>query len=231
MKKALLALILALVFILSFTLCVSAADENENTDTEDDIILGDVNGDGVVTNADVLAIYRYIYNPELYPLPTLCYHEFGEWSVELAPGCEVQGLKTRTCIKCGAVDEKAIEATGFHTEVVDEAVAPTCTEKGLTEGKHCSACGKVIIAQTEVEFLGHNPSGAIIDTYATCVSDGTYHIECRRCKEVLSTGVVESQGHSYDATVVPPTKADKGYTKHTCKNCGDIGMLFKHFFN
>ena len=30
--------------------------------------LGDVDGDGFVTNADVLMIYRYIYNPELYPL-------------------------------------------------------------------------------------------------------------------------------------------------------------------
>ena len=33
-----------------------------------DRILGDVSGDGIVTNADVLAIYRYIYNAELYPL-------------------------------------------------------------------------------------------------------------------------------------------------------------------
>lgn len=31
-------------------------------------LLGDVSGDGLVTNADVLAIYRYIYNAELYPL-------------------------------------------------------------------------------------------------------------------------------------------------------------------
>ena len=30
--------------------------------------LGDVNDDGSVTNADVLMIYRYIYNATLYPL-------------------------------------------------------------------------------------------------------------------------------------------------------------------
>ena len=69
MKKTLLALILAVVFALTFTLCVSATDTNETTEEpEFDIILGDVNGDGEVTNADVLAIYRYIYNPELYPI-------------------------------------------------------------------------------------------------------------------------------------------------------------------
>ena len=31
-------------------------------------VLGDVNFDGYVTNADVLKIFRYIYNPELYPI-------------------------------------------------------------------------------------------------------------------------------------------------------------------
>ena len=33
-----------------------------------DYMIGDVNGDGYVTNADVLRIFRYIYNSELYPL-------------------------------------------------------------------------------------------------------------------------------------------------------------------
>ena len=28
-----------------------------------------------------------------------------------------------------------------HTEVIDEGYAATCTEKGLTKGKHCSRCG------------------------------------------------------------------------------------------
>ena len=36
-----------------------------------DYMVGDVNGDGYVTNADVLRIFRYIYNSELYPLEFL----------------------------------------------------------------------------------------------------------------------------------------------------------------
>ena len=40
----------------------------EGTVTVIDYILGDVNGDTYITNADVLAIFRYIYNPELYPV-------------------------------------------------------------------------------------------------------------------------------------------------------------------
>ena len=69
MKKTIIALILSLIFVLFFTLCISATDVNDSTPyTEGEIILGDVNGDGIITNADILMIYRYIYNPELYPL-------------------------------------------------------------------------------------------------------------------------------------------------------------------
>ena len=38
------------------------------TEPEPEYVLGDVDGDGYVTNSDVLMIFRYIYNPELYPL-------------------------------------------------------------------------------------------------------------------------------------------------------------------
>jgi hypothetical protein len=34
-------------------------------------LLGDVNGDGAITNLDVLEIFRYIYNSKMYPLPDI----------------------------------------------------------------------------------------------------------------------------------------------------------------
>ena len=45
-----------------------------------------------------------------------------------------------------------------HIEEVDAPVAPTCTKTGLTEGKHCSVCNEVLVAQQEVPATGHNYS-------------------------------------------------------------------------
>ena len=44
--------------------------------------------------------------------------------------------------------------------VVDPAVAPTCTETGLTEGRHCAKCGAVIAAQETIPAAGHKEEAA-----------------------------------------------------------------------
>ena len=38
---------------------------------------------------------------------------------------------------------------------IDEAVEPTCTTKGLTEGRHCMTCGDILIEQNVIEATGH----------------------------------------------------------------------------
>lgn len=48
-----------------------------------------------------------------------------------------------------------------HTEAVDKAVEPTCTETGLTEGKHCSVCSAVLVKQEVVPALGFTVSGSV----------------------------------------------------------------------
>lgn len=63
-----------------------------------------------------------------------------------------------------------------HTEVVDKAVAPTCTETGLTEGKHCSVCNKVLVKQEVVPALGFTVSGSVAgvtdNAMVTLLKDG-----------------------------------------------------------
>ncbi|MDE6691549.1 MAG: DUF285 domain-containing protein, partial [Clostridia bacterium] len=90
-------------------------------------------------------------------------HDYGEWIEEVPANCTESGTKGHyTCDGCGLPFDKehrqitdlAISALG-HKEVVDQAKAPTCTETGLTEGKHCTVCDTVITAQEEISANGH----------------------------------------------------------------------------
>ena len=60
-----------------------------------------------------------------------------------------------TC-SCGATQGTALG----HNEVVDSAVAPTCTSAGKTEGKHCSRCNTVLVAQSTIPATGHTEPNA-----------------------------------------------------------------------
>lgn len=63
-----------------------------------------------------------------------------------------------------------------HTEAVDKAVEPTCTEMGLTEGKHCSVCSAVLVEQKVVPALGFTVSGSVAgvtdNAMVTLLKDG-----------------------------------------------------------
>ena len=62
------------------------------------------------------------------------------------PGAPASCTTAQTCTVCHI---ELAPALG-HTEVICPAVAPTCTATGLTEGKKCSECGEVIVAQNVV---------------------------------------------------------------------------------
>ena len=48
------------------------------------------------------------------------------------------------------------ECTHTDTEVIDPAVAATCTQTGLSEGMHCSKCNEILLAQKTTPMLPHN---------------------------------------------------------------------------
>lgn len=149
------------------------------------------------------------------------------WDVGIittAATCTMNGVKTFTCTSCGATKTEAIPMIA-HTEVIDAAVPATCTETGLTEGKHCSVCNEVLVAQAVVPAKGHTE---VVDAAvpATCTEPGlTEGKHCSVCNEVLiEQTIVSAKGHTevIDAAV-PATCTETGLTegKH-CSVCDTV---------
>ena len=149
-------------------------------------------------------------------------HSFGEWNITEAPTCTADGSQTRTCSDCGAVKTEAIPATG-HTTATDPAVAPTCTETGLTEGSHCSVCNEVITAQETVPATGHSFGEWTIIQAATCTGDGSKTRTCSICKK-SETETIAKTGHTEVIDkAVEATCTKTGLTEGShCSVCGTV---------
>ena len=76
-----------------------------------------------------------------------------------------------------------------HTIVIDKAVAPTCTEQGLSEGKHCSVCDEVILAQKPVPALGHAYDKGVVTKEPTATEKGEKTYTCTRCKQTKKEAI------------------------------------------
>jgi len=155
-------------------------------------------------------------------------HTEGEVVVEnnIAPDCVNAGGYDNVvyCTVCEAElsrEEVALDALG-HTVVIDEAVAPTCTETGLTEGKHCSVCKKVLVAQEAVDALGHDYEAVV--TAPTCTEDGYTTYTCPVCGDSYKGDEVAAVGHSSEEIpAVAPTCTETGLTEGShCSVCNEV---------
>ena len=145
-------------------------------------------------------------------------HEYE--AVVTAPTCTAGGYTTHTCSDCGDTYTDSEVAAKGHTEVIDAAVAPDCENTGLTEGKHCSVCDAVLVAQETVDALGHDYDSVV--TNPTCTEEGYTTHTCSVCGDTYTDNEVAAIAHKNKVhhEEVDATCLDAGTIEYwSCPDC------------
>ena len=139
-------------------------------------------------------------------------------AVVTLPTCTEQGYTTYTCLCGDTYIADYVDALG-HDIVVDAAVAPTCTETGLTAGEHCSRCDYKV-AQEVVPALNHD----LVDhegKAATCTAKGWEAYQtCTRCNYTTYTEIAPLGHDMIGEEAVAATCTETGLTAGGhCSRC------------
>ncbi len=173
-------------------------------------------GDGVILfdtpqniNGEVLSLTFRVLN--------------GEYNTTVYVDCEVT-IMADTVLPAKTVSG-GIDIGCDHERTILTAVAPTCTETGLTEGSYCSICDIMVVPQETVDCLPHTPE-AVPAVPPTCVETGLAEGErCAICHEILvGWQEIETQNHIPGEweVVLPPAVGVEGQERIMCVVCGRI---------
>ena len=128
--------------------------------------------------------------------------------------------ETKTCSVC-----KVKQTVNLHTEEIIPGKAATCTEKGLSDGKKCTVCGKITVAQKETAPVGHKEEiipGKAGSCFEKGISDGK---KCTVCG-VITVPQKESASFGHKEVELPAKAAtctEDGLTAgRKCTECGKI---------
>lgn len=136
------------------------------------------------------------------------------------PASDVSWMEVVTQNYGGSITWKP-DCGGNHRAQTDAKIAPTCTETGLTEGSHCSACGQILKAQQIIPALGHAYQDKLVAP--TCTTSGYTAHFCEVCGDQYTDQTVPALGHTWlDATCTTPK---------TCGICNQQeGALLPHSY-
>ena len=154
------------------------------------------------------------------PAPTECSHVPSDWIIEDEATCKAEGSKYVECTVCGEELDREAIAKAEHTIVGDG---------DCTTADKCSACGEIQVEACaehkytdDMDETCDNPGCGnikhstewVVETEATCTTDGLKQEKCKICGEVLNTETIPA-AHTGD---------DDGdcATPVTCTVCGEV---------
>lgn len=183
-------------------------------------------------------------------------------SVVTAPTCTAKGYTTHTCSVCSeGYTDTFVSATGHkggtatckvkakctvckasygslnannHQSLTTlKAVASTCTKTGLTEGKKCTDCGTITVAQKEVAKKAH--SYKTTTTKATFTRNGKTETKCTVCGFVSKTTTIyypktitlSTTAYTYNGKNKTPSVTVKDSKGNTLKKDTDYTVKYE----
>lgn len=150
-------------------------------------------------------------------------HKYEKVTIVTPADCLHVGVKQFTCLWCDA-SYNDIYTTTEHTIVTDEAVAPTCTTDGLSQGSHCGVCNLVFAQQTVIPATGHREA-LLAAKEPTCtevgLSAGTH---CSICGVVMvEQKEIPALGHQNTEQILQEATCQKpGRKQLSCTVCGTV---------
>ena len=139
-----------------------------------------------------------------------CEHD---WLVaeQLAPAtCTAEGKALNVCGVCQRNEIEVLQRIS-HCEVIDAAVAATCVHQGTTEGRHCSACEIVTLAQRVLPQLSHTYAKSV--QKASCGEDGFVLLACDCGDRRLQDHTFATEAHRF------VKNGEKGELGFYCTEC------------
>ena len=167
-----------------------------------------------------------VLKTETKTIPATGDHVYATETKRVASTCKTAGYVEMSC-GCGETKTTtlSLDPNNHENIVVVDAVSATCTQSGLTEGKQCSACGTVTVAQQEIAKTAHKEV-AVKGKSATCTETGlTDGKKCSVCgavtvaqKEIAKTAhkEVTVKGKTATCTETGLTDGKK------CSVCGTV---------
>lgn len=162
-------------------------------------------------------------------------HEWSDWEVDLEATSRTDGIKHRTCMRCGEVEKYAIPSDHHEHTMKKHVVQPTCTEQGYTEyrciNKVGLPCGEhYIVEGSRTPALGHTyggDSGIRTIVEPTCTTTGLKEYNCSRCGDTY-TEILPPLGHNYELKPENSREPDctqPGTEYYVCGQCGDVHLV------
>ena len=184
--RAFLIAVIALALVFVAAICVFGADGT--------VIRGDVNGDGKVNSydADYLLMHASFPNNPKYAI-----NQSGDMNGD---GKVNSYDADRLLMHASFPNNPKYALACDHKEVIDSAKPATCTETGLTEGKHCSVCGKVLVEQKVIPIThdyDEQNASIIIENDGSSAVKRTHCKKCSAYSEIPYSGYYVSGMSAY----------------------------------